>query len=111
MGEKAKWYPFDPYKGSRQKRPPIHKHVLIVLKHLDRCSPPRIVVGYRKDAAGDKQCPYFVRPGAGTPDDRPKKYDPAYTDVLAWCDCLPDNFEWPEIARGYRVEKEANDAT
>ena len=39
-------------------------------------------VGYLKNAAGDKQCPYFVVPGIGG-------------RVLRWCDCLPENLGNP----------------
>lgn len=71
-----KWYKFDASRGSRQKRPPEHKPVLVYLVRPD--GGEAIVVGYRKNAAGDKQSPYFVRPGAGE------------GVVKAWCDCLPD---------------------
>lgn len=79
-----KWYRFDRAKGSRQKRPPLHKYVLVRLASREPSSLPQgIAVGYMKNAAGDKQCPYFVVPGLHTGKE------------LAWCDCLPDNFEWP----------------
>ena len=100
-----KWYPFDPKKGYRQKRPPIRKHVLLILKPLNRSMPCRVVVGYRKDAGGDKSCPYFVRPGLDFPDDYKitTPYDPFYTDVLMWCDGLAEDFKWPyEETRGIR---------
>ena len=77
-----KWYPFDPAKGSRQKRPPERRHVLVRLHSLGLGRPASIAVGYRRDASGDKQSPYFVVPGLGG-------------EVLEWCDCLPDDFEWP----------------
>ena len=79
-----KWYAFDKSKGSHQKRPEIKKLVLILCHSTNAVYPDPIVVGYRKDAAGDKQCPYFVKPGctfSGEP--------------YAWCDCLPDNMKWP----------------
>lgn len=76
-----KWYPFDPTKGYRQKRPPIKKYVLVKLKPRDRTVPGAIAIGYRKDGAGCKDSPYFVIPGIGG-------------DVVLWCDCLPENFEW-----------------
>lgn len=82
-----KWYPFDQSKGSRQKRPPIKRYVLVALSPaLATERTPCVVVGYRKDAAGDKQCPYFVTPSARQDAER---------RVVAWCDCLPDTFEWP----------------
>jgi hypothetical protein len=80
----TKWYAFDSAKGSRQKRPPERKLVLVRMASADPGHLPEgIAVGYRKNAAGDKQCPYFVVPGLHT------------GTVLAWCDCLPEGFEWP----------------
>lgn len=79
-----KWYKFDKAKGSRQKRPPERKYVVVKLESTDPCSLPEgLAVGYRKNAAGDKQCPYFVIPGIGG-------------EVIAWCDCLPDDFKYPK---------------
>lgn len=91
-----KWYFFDPAKCSRQKRPPIKKYVVVMLAaQADRihelgelgafrCATPEpLAIGYRKDAAGDKQFPYFVVPGLSG-------------KVIAWCDCLPDDFEYPK---------------
>jgi len=101
-----KWYPFDKEKGWRQKRPPEKKWVLVqrepepphpfeevnhMLKPgiagLVATYPSSVAVGYRKDAAGDAQCPYFVVPGLGG-------------KVVAWCDCLPNDFAWPEEEGG-----------
>ncbi len=73
-----RWYPFSESKGYRQKRPPIKKEVL-VLAWNEAARSSAMVVGYRKDAAGDKSCPYFVCPGTRT----------GFV-VVAWCDCLPD---------------------
>lgn len=79
-----KWYAFDSAKGSRQKRPPERKPVLVRMVSADPgCLPEGIAVGYRKNAAGDKKSPYFVVPGLHT------------GTVLAWCDCLPNGFKWP----------------
>ena len=72
-----KWIPFDEKKGYHQKRPPKYKNVLVVVNS----QPKGIAVGYRKDAAGDASCPYFVVTGIGG-------------TVLAWCDCLPDDFDY-----------------
>jgi len=86
------WYPFDPEKGSRQKRPPVKKYVLVQGRHKERREdgtspyPDPIMVGYRKNAAGDKQSPYFVTPGGSC-------FTPY--GVYRWCDCLPENFSWP----------------
>lgn len=97
---KQVWYKFDKAKGFRQKRPPIRKWVVVQLTPrephkvefgvelkpgvpgLMASYPPGLAVGYRKDAAGDKSCPYFVIPGIGG-------------EVSAWCDCLPDDFQPP----------------
>lgn len=81
-----KWYDFDINQGSRQKRPPIGKYVLVQLNQPREGLPDGIAVGYRKDAAGDKQSPYFVVPGLHT----------GTGNELAWCDCLPEDFQWPK---------------
>lgn len=74
---------FDKNKGYRQKRPPVNKYVLVLCKSNVVEFPYPVIVGYRKDAAGDKSCPYFITPGgnAGEP--------------YAWCDCLGDKYEAP----------------
>jgi len=91
---KEKWYLFDRTKGSRQKRPPVKKWVVVLRKReasesieidakkLVSNSPESIAIGYMKNAAGDKQSPYFVIPGLGG-------------EVIAWCDCLPEDFDYP----------------
>lgn len=76
-----RWYKFDVSKGSRQKRPPIGKYVLVRTKSRGDGLPESICVGYRKNAAGDKQSPYFVIPGLGG-------------DVIEWSDALPSDFVW-----------------
>jgi hypothetical protein len=78
------WYPFDQSKGYRQKRPPIKKYVLCQMRSNHPGIPDPIVLGYRKDAAGDKSCPYFVTPGAV-----------GHGEVYRWCDCLSDHFKCP----------------
>jgi hypothetical protein len=79
----VKWFPFDQSKGFRQKRPPVHRWVIVQLESTEVGSlPSGIAVGYRKNAAGDKSCPYFVVPGIGG-------------NVLQWCDCLPLDFKYP----------------
>ncbi len=82
-----KWYDFDAAKGSRQKRPPLRKYVLVRVEARDRSVPEPLVVGYRKNGGGDKQSPYFVIPGRGG-------------IALGWCDCLPDDFVWPLATSG-----------
>jgi len=81
---KHKWYNFDATQGSRQKRPPERKYVLVRLRSNKEDYPDGVAVGYLRYAAGDKQSPYFVVPGLHTGTE------------LAWCDCLPDDFEWPK---------------
>lgn len=79
-----KWHLFDPTKGSRQKLPLRRKYVLVRLRSEGIGESDPIVVGYRKNHAGDKQSPYFVTPGSAYCG---KPYE--------WCDCLPEGFEWP----------------
>ena len=98
-GKPLKWYPFDPTKGSRQKRPPERKLVLVRTQQGDfsynhdkslmiftpeEGSPPGLAVGYLKNSAGDKQSPFFVIPGIGG-------------DVTAWCDCLPPELTFEDF--------------
>ncbi len=78
-----KWYRFDRSKGSRQKRPPERKFVLVKLLSNKIGCPDGVAVGYLRNAAGDKQSPYFVVPGLHTGTE------------LERCDCLPDDFKWP----------------
>lgn len=103
-----KWHPFDKSKGYRQLRPPLRKWVVVMLAPQDSevvdlgaklrpevpqliaSYPPGIAVGYRKDSGGDKSLPYFVIPGIGG-------------KVLAWCDCLPDDFQPLKIPWGADV--------
>jgi len=89
-----KWYPFDKLKGSLQKRPPERRLVLVQTAggpdNMGIVYPPSIAVGYRKDAAGDKQCPYFVVPGIGERNG----------EIVGWCDCLGDDFQVSMSLRG-----------
>ena len=81
-----KWHKFDKTKGYRQLRPPLRKWVVVKLAPFPSdCGtlPSGLAIGYRKDAAGDKTCPYFVIPGIGG-------------EVLEWCDCLPAGFDYPK---------------
>lgn len=81
---KNKWYKFSEEKGYRQKRPPIKKWVLVLLKTHQSYFPYMVCVGYRKDHAGDKNCPFFVTPsGSGY--------------AVGWSDSLPDDFSWPSL--------------
>lgn len=78
----GKWYKFSKNLGSRQKRPPVKRWVLVAVSTGENL-PVGVAVGYMKNAAGDKQSPYFVIPGLHVGNE------------LAWCDCLPDNFNFP----------------
>lgn len=88
---KLKWVKFTPLKGAnRQKLPPLKKYVLVELKNLDPSFPNPIVVGWLRYHDDIKSHPYFITPGASI--NSPK----GDWGVLRWCDCLPENFEWPE---------------
>lgn len=76
------WHNFSPSKGYRQKRPPIYRLVLVQILREPNYNRDGIAVGYRKDGAGCKDSPYFVVPGIGG-------------NVVAWCDCLGDDFAAP----------------
>lgn len=84
-----KWYNFKPnVPANRQKLPEQKKPVLVKLKNLDEEIGTLIVVGYLKYHAGIKSEPYFVTPCATI--NCPKGDD----RVIAWCDCLPIDFNW-----------------
>lgn len=88
-----KWYKFDSKKGYRQKRPEIKKWVLVIVKSQKDGIPNGVRIGYRKDAAGAKNCPQFIIPGGNFTDKQ--------LEVIAWCDGLRDNFAYP--AASYQV--------
>lgn len=78
-----KWYDYKESLWHRQPLPKEHRHVLVQVAARElKGMPPSVVVGYMKFAAGDKQSPRFIIPGVGGP-------------VVAWCDCLPDDFTAP----------------
>lgn len=86
-GKRDKWYPFDKAKGSYQALPPVKRMVLVVIAcEYDTCG-PCVAVGYLKYAAGDKQSPHFIHPGAPATNYRYK--------VTHWNDCLGDDFKPP----------------
>jgi hypothetical protein len=68
---------------SASKLPEQKKKVLCRMEKRSDSFPSPLVVGYLKYAAGDKNSPEFITPGANG------------GKVLAWCDCLPVNFVWP----------------
>lgn len=82
----TKWYLFDTLKGSHQKLPKERKYVLVLCLSLRKQFPDPIVMGYLRYAAGDKQQPQFITPGAN----QGKPY--------AWCDCLPEDI-YPEFTK------------
>jgi len=89
-----KWYTFDKDKGSRQKRPPVKKDVVVQIKSRGIGLPTGFAVGYLKNAGGDKQSPHFIIPGIGG-------------EVFAWCDCLPDDFDKDAIVQTRKYNEAA----
>lgn len=77
------WHPFDEGKGAEQSLPPKGKLILVCIQESEDGDSPAVNIGYLKYAAGDRSCPYFVRPGARS------------GFVTYWSDCLGDNFTCP----------------
>jgi hypothetical protein len=80
-----KWHEYSRDLWHEQKLPEERKYVLVQVEARDepaRGLPPSVAVGYLKYAAGDKRSPQFIVPGVGGP-------------VVAWCDCLPKDFNAP----------------
>lgn len=78
-----KWVEFDQQKWDRQPLPPARRHLLVqVAAKAEEGLPPAVAVGYMRFAAGCKDSPTFTIPGVGG-------------TVVAWCDCLPDDFTAP----------------
>ncbi len=78
-----KWFEFEQEKLAAQKLPPARKYVLVqIAAKVDEGLPPAVAVGYLRFAAGDKNSPVFTIPGVGG-------------TVVAWCDCLGDDFKAP----------------
>lgn len=88
-----KWYKFKAHTpGNRQRLPKQKKYVLVKLKNQDTSFRDPVVVGYLRFHADIKSEPYFVTPGASginTVNDDSR--------VIAWSDCLPDDFIWPKF--------------
>lgn len=65
---------------------PLPPERRMVMVQIDRSESeaPCVAVGYLKFAAGDRECPFFVVPGAL----------PHFV-VTHWADCLGDDFEAP----------------
>lgn len=97
-GTRLTWYPFEADR-SRQYLPPEKKYVLVRVRLHDKeqdisignamglhvTRPDVLAVGYLKYAAGDRECPQFIVPGAAS-----------FGTVVGWCDCLPESFLWPK---------------
>lgn len=79
------WIPFDQDRYAQQPLPIARRHVLVQLTKDEQGSPPAVVVGYMRFAAGDPNSPTFTTPGVSQ---RNRK-------VVAWCDCLPSPFNAP----------------
>lgn len=83
MNKRNVWYPYKKELWADQELPRSKKYVLLRVENNDSYFPDPICVGYLKFGAGDKNSPYFVRPGMD-----------GYADVIEWNDCLPKNFEY-----------------
>lgn len=78
-----KWVEFEQEKLANQKLPPRGRYILCqIAAKPEKGLPPAVAVGYMRFAAGDKNSPVFTIPGVGG-------------DVVAWCDCLDDDFAAP----------------
>jgi len=79
------WIDYDRERWHNQNLPPERRYVLLQVAARETPTmglPPTVAVGYLKFAAGDKHSPHFIVPGVGGP-------------VVAWCDCLGDDFHAP----------------
>ena len=80
---KMQWIDYSEDLWHRQPLPPERRKVLVqVAAREDGYRPPSVAVGYMKFAAGCKDSPRFIVPGVGG-------------TVVAWCDCLGDDFFAP----------------
>lgn len=79
-----KWIDFKREDWATQQHPPERRYVLVQTDGLEENGlPPSVAVGYLRYSAGMKNCPFFVVPGV------------AHNNVVAWCDCLGDDFQAP----------------
>lgn len=79
------WFKYDRELWHKQKLPIEKRRVLVQVAARETETmglAPAVAVGYMKYAAGDKHSPHFIVPGVGGP-------------VVAWCDCLGDDFTAP----------------
>lgn len=80
-----KWVPYIETLWGNQSLPPAERWVLVQIAGRRNdlgALPPAVAVGYMRFAAGDKNSPVFTIPGVGGV-------------VVAWCDCLGDDFHAP----------------
>ncbi len=78
-----RWEPFEQALWARQKLPRAKRYLLVQLAADPALgNPPAVAVGYLRYAAGDRNSPVFTIPGVGG-------------TVVAWCDCLGDDFMAP----------------
>ena len=59
--------------------------MLVLIRTSDPFTKGGIGVGFLKREVDDNQSYYFVVP----------ELFPGDGEVVAWCDCLPEDFEWP----------------
>lgn len=79
------WIDFEQGKGGQQELPPKLRKILCQVDAREEIGlqlPPTVAVGYLKYRDDDPELPQFIVPGVGGP-------------VVAWCDCLGDNFTSP----------------
>jgi len=82
-----KWVEYQIDRWANQPLPPARRWVLVqIAAHRTPTGglPPAVVVGYMRFAAGDIDSPTFTTPGVDS-----------YGKIVAWCDCLPDDFTAP----------------
>ena len=95
LRQRMKWIKFDQQKGSNQKRPPEKRLVIVAIQGTELC-PEGLALGYIRYAAGDRQCPEFITPGILQRD-----FQGQSREIIAWCDCLGDDFESCNWRRKY----------
>lgn len=79
------WVSYEQERWHNQPLPPARRKVLCqIAAKPDEGMPPAVAVGYLKYAAGDPHSPNFIVPGVGGP-------------VVAWCDCLGDDYYSPLV--------------
>ena len=80
MTAHSAWVPYERERWHHQPLPKERRWVLLLLAaQPEKGWPQGVAAGYMKFGAGEKDSPYFIIPGIGG-------------KVIAWCDCLPDDF-------------------